>query len=67
MGLAYMDCEYCPPEDEAMYHPLMITRHHPNDARSQEKELADKLAWLLFTAVITVLQSVNCKLWFSQP
>jgi hypothetical protein len=52
MGLTYMDCEYCPPEDKATYHPLTITRHHPNDTRTQEKELADKVVTQLMSSKV---------------
>jgi hypothetical protein len=52
MGLAYMDCEYCPPAAQVTYHPLMITRHHPNDARTQEKELAEKVVTQLLSSKV---------------
>jgi hypothetical protein len=38
--------------DLATYHPLTITRHHPNDARTQEKELADKVVTQLMSSKV---------------
>jgi hypothetical protein len=35
-----MDCETCPPGSQATYHPLTTTSYQPNDAITQDKDLA---------------------------
>jgi hypothetical protein len=52
VGPAYAVCLTCPPESQATYHPLTITRYQPNDARTQDKELADLVVTRLMSSKV---------------
>jgi hypothetical protein len=52
VGPAYAVCLTCPPESQATYHPLTITQYQPNDARTQDKELADLVVAQLMSSKV---------------
>jgi hypothetical protein len=45
-------CLTCPPESQATYHSLTITRYQPNDARTQGKELVDLVVTCLMSSKV---------------
>jgi hypothetical protein len=52
VGPAYAVCLTCPPEARTTYHPLTITRYQTNDARTQDKELADLVVTRLMSSKV---------------
>jgi hypothetical protein len=52
VGPAYAVCLTCLPESQATYHPLTITWYQPNDACTQDKELADLVVTRLMSSKV---------------
>jgi hypothetical protein len=52
VGPAYAVCLTCPSESQSTYHPLTITQYQPNDAHTQDKELADLVVTRLMSSKV---------------
>jgi hypothetical protein len=52
VGPAYAVCLTYPPESQSTYHPLTIAQYQPNDARTQDKMLADLVVTRLMSSKV---------------